>query len=171
MRRNGQRTKATGRGSLVTPATKKERRRMSTDALVMVLAGVGIPVLAALNAGLGQSLGSPVAAALVLFCVALTSTGLLFVLTGAEGLGQLRDAPRHQLLAGGLVAFYILSVTMIAPRFGVGNAIVCVLFGQLLSAALVDHFALFGARGVALSLPRLGGLALMSAGVWLTLKG
>jgi len=40
-------------------------------AAVMLAAGVGIPVLAALNAALGVRLGSPVAAAACLFTVAL----------------------------------------------------------------------------------------------------
>ena len=41
-------------------------------AAVMLAAGIGIPVLAALNAQLGARIGSPVVAAVVLFCVALT---------------------------------------------------------------------------------------------------
>ena len=40
-------------------------------AAVMLAAGIGIPVLAALNAQLGSRIGSPVAAGVVLFCVAL----------------------------------------------------------------------------------------------------
>ena len=39
--------------------------------LIMLAAGVGIPVLAALNAQLGNRIGSPAAAAAVLFIVAL----------------------------------------------------------------------------------------------------
>ena len=117
-------------------------------ALTMLAAGIGIPVLAALNAGLGTRLGSPVAAAAILFTV----------------------APKHLFLAGLLVAFYILSITFIAPKFGVGNAVFFVLLGQLISAALIDHFGLFGARISPLSLPRAGGIALMAAGVFLTQK-
>ena len=40
-------------------------------AAIMLAAGVGIPLLAALNAQLGARIGSPTAAAVVLFCVAL----------------------------------------------------------------------------------------------------
>jgi len=62
----------------------------------------------------------------------------------------------------------VLSVTWVAPRFGVGNAVFFVLLGQLASAALIDHFGLFGARVSPLSLTRAGGIALMASGVWLT---
>jgi transporter family-2 protein len=137
-------------------------------ALTMLAAGVGIPILAALNAGLGTRLGSPVAAAAILFTVALTTTLLVLTLKGAPALSAVITAPKHLFLAGLLVAFYILSITFIAPKFGVGNAVFFVLLGQLISAALIDHFGLFGARINPLSLSRAGGIALMAAGVFLT---
>jgi transporter family-2 protein len=139
-------------------------------ALTMLAAGIGIPVLAALNAGLGTRLGSPVAAAAILFIVALCTTLLILVLKGAPSLAAVITAPKHLFLAGLLVAFYILSITFIAPKFGVGNAVFFVLLGQLISAALIDHFGLFGARISPLSLSRAGGIALMAAGVFLTHK-
>ncbi|MEL6566548.1 MAG: DMT family transporter [Pseudomonadota bacterium] len=141
---------------------------MAQYAVIMLLAGVGIPLLAALNAALGTRLGSPAAAALVLFLVAFSAAAIVFVATGAQGLGRLAAAPRHLLLAGVLIAFYVLSITYIAPHFGVGNAVFFVLLGQLISAAAIDHFGLFGAQATALGPARLGGIALMAAGVWLT---
>ena len=55
------------------------------------------------------------------------------------------EQPKHLFLAGLLVAFYVLSITWVAPRFGLGNAIMCVLLGQLISAAVIDQFGLMGA--------------------------
>jgi transporter family-2 protein len=43
-----------------------------------------------------------------------------------------------------------------------------VLLGQLISAALIDHFGLFGARVSPLSLTRTTGIAVMALGVWIT---
>lgn len=140
----------------------------ATYALVMLAAGIGIPILAALNAALGVRLGSPVAAAAILFVVALVATLLALALTGPAAVRGAAGAPRHLFLGGLLVAFYVLSITFIAPRFGVGNAIFFVLLGQLLSAALIDHFGLFGARVSPLSLTRASGIALMAAGVFVT---
>lgn len=139
-------------------------------ALTMLAAGIGIPILAALNAGLGTRIASPVAAAAMLFSVALTITLIILAIKGAPALAAVMAAPKHLFLAGVLVAFYILSITFIAPKFGVGNAVFFVLLGQLISAALIDHFGLFGARISPLSLPRAGGIALMAAGVFLTQK-
>ena len=137
-------------------------------AAVMLLAGLGIPVLAALNAQLGTRLGSPVAAAFCLFIVALCATTLALLLTGPGKLATVAAQPKHLFLAGLLVAFYVLSITWVAPRFGVGNAIFFVLLGQLIASALIDQFGLFGARVDPLSAPRLAGLALMGSGLALT---
>lgn len=141
----------------------------TTYVLIMLLAGIGIPVLAALNAALGTRLGSPVAAAAILFVVALTSTLLMLFLFDRPGaVSGAADAPRHLFLAGCLVAFYVLSITFVAPKFGVGNAIFFVLLGQLVSAAAIDHFGLFGAQISPLSLKRTAGIGLMAAGVFFT---
>ena len=138
-------------------------------ATTMLAAGIGIPVLAALNAALGQRLGAPVAASVILFLVALFAAIAMLVLTGtAPALAKAASAPKHLYLAGLLVAFYVLSITYVAPHFGVGNAVFFVLLGQLISAAAIDHFGLFGAQVSPLSLTRAGGIGLMAAGVWLT---
>ena len=126
----------------------------STSALIMLAAGLGIPILAALNAALGQFLGSPVAAVTVLLCVAFCAIFIILLTTSSLSFARLAAAPKHLFLAGLLVTFYILSITAIAPHFGVGNAIFFVLLGQLISAAVVDHFALFGAAGSPLNLTR-----------------
>ncbi|MFV0512685.1 MAG: DMT family transporter [Jhaorihella sp.] len=141
---------------------------MTHYALIMLAAGVGIPVLAALNAALGQLIGSPTAAAAVLFAVAFSATLMLLAFTGTQPLGELGNAPRHLFLAGLLVAFYVLSITHVAPHFGVGNAVFFVLVGQLVSAAAIDHFGLLGAQVNPLSPMRAGGIALMGLGVWVT---
>ena len=100
-------------------------------ALVMLAAGIGIPILAALNAALGVRLGSPVAAAAILFVVALSSTLVVLAMDRPSAVLGATTAPKHLFLAGCLVAFYVLSITFVAPRFGIGNAVFFVLLGQL----------------------------------------
>lgn len=135
---------------------------------VMLAAGIGIPVLAALNASLGTRLGSPTAAAACLFFVAMCAALAALMVSGPAALSDMLAAPKHLYLAGLLVAFYVLSITHIAPHFGVGNAVFFVLLGQLVSAAAIDHFGLMGARVEPLTLTRAAGIALMAAGVFVT---
>lgn len=140
-------------------------------AATMFAAGIGIPVLAALNAGLGTRIGSPAAAGAVLFVVAFTAAVVVTLLTGgAKSLPLLPAQPKHLFLAGLFVAFYVLSITWVAPHFGIGNAVFFVLLGQLFAAAAIDHFGLFGARVSPLTLTRAAGIALMGSGVMLTQK-
>lgn len=137
-------------------------------ALIMVAAGVGIPILAAMNAALGQKIGAPTTAAAILFTVAVLAAWTLAALTGLQGFGELAHQPKHLFLAGFLVVFYVLSITSIAPKFGVGNAIFFVLVGQIVSATVIDHFGLFGAAVTQINLTRALGLTFMVAGIGLT---
>lgn len=140
-------------------------------AAVMMLTGIGIPVLAALNAGLGTRLGHPMAASVILFALALLIAIAGAAATGSLGQVRLTGAIPFQFYLGGtFVAFYVIAVTIIAPRFGVGNAIFFVLLGQLVSAATIDHFGLFGALRSAIDAKRIAGIALMIAGVYLARK-
>lgn len=140
-------------------------------ACLMLATGIGIPVMAALSATVGAKYGSPAFASSVLFLVALSvSVGFLFAVEGG-----LRPLPKTWLpfyfyLGGVFVAFYVLSVTWVAPQFGVGNAVAFVLLGQLVSMAAIDHFGLLGAPIHAITLQRCVGLALMSIGVFLAVR-
>jgi len=141
---------------------------MTSQAMLMLAAGVGIPILAALNARLGANIGSPAAAALILFVVAFCATGVTVLITGTEPIRALPAQPKHLFMAGFFVAFYVLSITYVAPTFGVGNAIFFVLIGQLISAAAIDHFGLFGAQVSELGPLRVLGILVMAAGVGIT---
>ncbi|MCX8954364.1 DMT family transporter [Ruegeria sp. NA] len=142
---------------------------MTQYAAIMLAAGFGIPILAALNAALGKVIGSPTTAAVVLFAIALAASVLTMLLfPGFAALSKVAQAPKHLLFAGILIAFYVLSITHVAPHFGVGNAVFFVLLGQLISAAAIDHFGLFGAQVAPLTLMRAGGIAVMAIGVAIT---
>ena len=140
----------------------------TTSAFIMLMAGLGVPVLAALNASLGKFLGSPIAAVTILLGIAFGTICIIALITSHISFFKLLEAPRHLLLAGFLMVFYILSITTIAPIFGVGNAVFFVLLGQLISASIIDHFGLFGSNMMAFSLPRLIGISLMGLGIWMT---
>ncbi|MDB5665857.1 MAG: family transporter [Cypionkella sp.] len=141
-------------------------------ALWMLLAGVGIPILAALNSQLGARLGAPVAAGFVLFSVGFITAAVLLLLSGqAPALATLSAQPKHLLLAGLFMAFYAFSITWVAPRFGVGNAVFCVLLGQMIAATVIDQFGLFGAAIHTVSPTRAAGIAAMVAGLAMIQRG
>ena len=63
-------------------------------ALLMFVAGIGIPVMAAFNAGVGQSLQNPAAASATLFAVGLVAACLCLLFTGVP------HAAHHVYLRG-----------------------------------------------------------------------
>ena len=140
-------------------------------AVLMLFAGIGIPIMATLNAGLGGKLQSPALAVSILLVVAFSvSIVCLLIFDGLPTTLYKPETPMYFYLGGVLFVFYILSITWVAPRFGVGNAISCVLLGQILSIAFIDHFGLFHANQVSMNASRLFGLALMALGVILVVK-
>ena len=140
-------------------------------ALLMSLAGFGIPIMAALNGGLGTKLNSPLLATTILFIVGgLVSAIFLLLSKGMPSLPIQKSIPLMYYCGGLIVIFYILSITWVAPKFGVGNAVAFVLLGQLISMAVIDHFGFFGALRHAISIPRACGIALMIVGVFLAVR-
>ena len=138
--------------------------------LMMLVVGMGIPVTAALNAVAGTHLESPIAASTILFGLGFVLTALVLAFVGPPPLTAFSKVPLWSYAAVLGVFFYVLSVTWSAPRIGVGNAIFFVLLGQLIAAATIDHFGLFGAIKTTLTVKRAIGLLVMAVGVYLAKK-
>jgi transporter family-2 protein len=138
---------------------------------LMITAGLGIPTMAALNAGLGTKLNSPLLAVVILLIIAVSIA--ISLLLASEGIPKTLYSPNipwHLYLGGALFVFYILSVTWGIPKLGVANAIGLVLFGQLIAMCTIDHFGLFGSIRYEMDVKRLCGLLLMGAGIFLVIS-
>jgi transporter family-2 protein len=133
-------------------------------------AGALIPLMAIMNAGVARTTGGQIQATIILFVIGLIASLLLAVISTVQ-LPDLRALVRvapQQYAGGVIVAFYVLSITFLAPRFGVGNAILFVVTAQLITSALIDHFALAGATLRPLTTMRAVGLLIVVAGVVIT---
>lgn len=140
-------------------------------AVLMFVAGLGIPVMAALNGGLGGKLQSPGLAATILFLVGFfVAVAYLVIIEGIPKTLYIANTPWYYYFGGFFVMFYILSITWVAPRFGIANAISFVLLGQLIAMSIIDHFGFVGAQQYALTFKRSLGLLLMSAGIFMVLS-
>jgi bacterial/archaeal transporter family-2 protein len=133
-------------------------------------AGALIPLMALLNAGLARSVGGRIQATVILFAIGLAASLLLALITAARlpDVHTLARAAPAQYAGGLIVGFYVLSITFLAPRFGIGNAILFAVTAQLLTSALMDHFALAGANLRPVTSLRALGLLIMVAGVAIT---
>jgi len=145
---------------------------MNTPSLAFYIAlstvgGILIPIMAALSGGLGRTIDSPWMAAAIVSGGGFALTLAFALLNGGANISweALQQAKPAQLLAGAGFAFYLLSITWVGPRFGIGNAVMFVLAGQIISSALIDHFGLFGAPQKPIDLLRASGLVIMAVGI------
>lgn len=141
--------------------------------LLALVAGALIPVQAAANAALSKSIqGNVPFAAMTLFVVAGAVAALVLLLTGAPppALTELSNAPWWSYVGGLIVAVYVLTITFLAPRLGVGTAISLIVTGQVVAALAIDHFGLLRSLTFPLTPGRAVGAVLMVVGVFLALR-
>jgi bacterial/archaeal transporter family-2 protein len=136
-------------------------------------AGALIPLMAILNAGLARAVGGPVQATVVLLTTGLVASLVVAAATTVRvpELQAVTRIPPICFAGGIIVGFYVLSITFLAPRFGVGNAILFAVTAQLISSAVIDHFALAGAALRPVTAMRVLGLAIVIIGLILTQVG
>jgi bacterial/archaeal transporter family-2 protein len=140
-------------------------------AALMFVAGIGIPLMATLNAELGRQLASPAAATFVLYVVGLAlALGVLLAAGGLPAAEQFKGIRPHFYMGAVFVVFYIFAITWAGPKIGIGNAVFFVLLGQLAAAAAIDHYGLWGAVQTAITPKRVAGIAVMALGVYLARK-
>jgi len=129
-------------------------------------AGVGIPIMGAINAGLGTRLASPVLATVVLMFVGFVLASAYMLVNGVPALPD-KMPPLYSLSGGFFVVFYVLAITTIAPKIGLGNAIFLVLMGQIVSTSIIDHYGLLGAIQTPINIRKGVGITLMAIGIYL----
>ena len=130
-------------------------------------AGALIPVMAVLNARLGRVLGEPAQAPVILFLVGLFSACAVSLL----GSGKLPDpqplaeAKLADFAGGLIVCGYVVSVTLLAPSFGIGNVILFAVASQIVTSAVIDNFGLIGSAIRPINSLRLIGIAVVLIGL------
>ena len=141
--------------------------------LVMALiTGALIPIQASTNAAFSKSIGNPYFTGLMVFIVGLVGMGIFMLISGGAmpTTKQLVDAPVYGYLGGIIVATYVVMITILVPRIGVGAAIGLIVTGQIIFAVIIDHFGLFNVAVRSIDLTRFIGLLLIIGGVYLVMK-
>jgi transporter family-2 protein len=132
-----------------------------------VIVGALIPVQAATNAAMSRVIGSVAITSLALFAIGfvVVAAWAIVIRVPLPSLETLRDVPAYGYFGGFIVASYVISITFLAPRLGVGNAIRFVVTGQIVAAVIIDHVGAFGAVVQRLTMGRAIGVVLMIIGV------
>ena len=136
-------------------------------ALMAVGAGMLFPVQAAVNAMLGRGIGGSIAATLVSFISGLIVLLVLNALVFKQfpALADLRAQPLPLFWVGGTIGAVFLSANVfLAPRLGAAATLCFVIAGQVVAAATIDRFGLFGFSMRERSFGRVGGVGLVVIG-------
>jgi len=141
--------------------------------LVALLAGAMMPTQAATNNKMAVFLNdSPILAAFISFFVGTVALFIYAIASGAS-LGDLTLAKNATPIAwiGGLLgAFFVTATVTLVPRLGVAMTFSLIIAGQMIVTLVIDHFGLLGVPTKEISLARIGGILLITAGVVLIRK-
>ena len=135
--------------------------------LLALVAGAMMPTQAAINSKLAGYVASPISAAFISLLVGTVGLFVYMVATGTplNSLVNIRDAPPIAWIGGLLGAFFVASTVILAPRIGVAMTFSLIVAGQMLITLVLDHFGFLGLPVKEISLPRVGGILLIVAGV------
>jgi transporter family-2 protein len=129
--------------------------------------GAMVPAMMIFNAHLAKSVGSAQLAFPIPLFVGFLTAMVFYAVTRPPlpTWETMTTISPHCYFGGFMVAFYMLSVTYLAPRFGVGNTVMFIVLAQLCVSTAVDTWGLFGATVRQLSPMRMIGLLVIVAGV------
>lgn len=139
---------------------------------LIFLAGVAIPLEAAVNARLREAVQSPILGGLLSFLVGTIAT-LLLLATGWLGRGQLSQTASAPwwVWIGGLLGVFIVVMSLASlPKVGAAVLIAVTVFGQILMSLAMDNFGWFGTPRIPINAWRIAGAIFVFVGVLMTNK-
>lgn len=141
---------------------------MIAPLLFILLGGVLLAIQAPINAFLGRTIGSPVAASCVSFVIGALGLLVTLLLTRPTlTLGGVRELPWWAWTGGLCGAVFVTAATYVAPRLGVATMLTLAIASQLMMAVVLDHVGAFGLERHPVSAGRVMGLVLMIGGALL----
>lgn len=145
---------------------------MTTWLLLLPLAlagGMAVPTQFAVNSQLRDAVGGPVIASVVSFIVGavVLTVAAVAVSRAIPEIGEMASSPWWVWTSGVLGSVYILASVILTPRLGAATTVGLFLAGQVVASIVIDHFGLLGVATQHVTLPRILGVLLVLAGVFL----
>lgn len=137
--------------------------------LIGLVGGIAVGVQAPLSSMISQRLGV-IESIFIIHLGGAIAALIPLIYYGGGKISNWRTVPWYALCAGVFGLVVIFSMSYMIPRVGVATALIILLAGQLLIGTILDHFGLLGAIQRPLEFSRIFGLAIVLAGVWLTVK-
>ncbi|MGI8922230.1 MAG: DMT family transporter [Solirubrobacteraceae bacterium] len=135
-----------------------------------VLAGGLVALQAPVNSLLGKRIGSLQAATASFVVGTIALVAATAIAGGGVRLGGLRGAPWYVFIGGLLGAVYVTSALVAVRSLGAGGLTAAVIAGQLGLSLVIDRLGLLGVAKQPLTVPRVVGVVLLAAGVYLVVR-
>ncbi len=143
------------------------------DLLVVIVVGLAGGVAVGLQGPLTSLMSQRVGTMESIFIVHLGGAilaGLPLLVWGGGHLGAWRTVPWYALAAGALGLVVLGAVSYTIPRAGSATTVTLIIVAELIAAAVMDQFGLFGTSVRPLDLARLVGILVLFAGTWLVIQ-
>ena len=153
--------------------TFRRRRRVNWLLVLIILIGLAGGIAVGLQSPMASMISQRLGTFESVFIVHLGGMFIALVpilIQGGGKLSQWRSVPWYALGAGVFGLVVIAAISYMIPRIGVAASIITIVAGQLLVGTILDHYGLLGAAERSLDPTRVLGLAVVLAGVWLTVK-
>ncbi len=139
--------------------------------IVCVVAGLGGAIQAALMGRFGERIGVLEAVAFAsMVTTVVTLAAVLVVRQTVAGVGEGFRVPPWLWLAGVMSALIVFAVALAPPKIGTTTTIGIIIAGNLVMAAVIDRYGLFGLERIGLTWTRVAGVLLLAVGAALTLR-
>ncbi len=137
-----------------------------------LIIGGFLSVQGSINAQLSSFLKHPLQAALTNFLVGTVILLLLNIVlrTTMPTISELKTVPWYLFFGGAIGAMFVTSVVLLIPQIGVTTMLAASIAGQLIIAAIIDHYGFFGINVRPISLSRVAGIILLILGIFLIQK-
>jgi transporter family-2 protein len=135
--------------------------------LLALAAGAMMPTQAATNNKMAMVVDSPILSALISFIVGAVALFVFALISGVPlgNISSARSAPAVAWLGGLLGAFFVTAALALVQRFDVAMTFSLIITGQMLVTLVIDHFGLLGVPVKEVTLTRVAGVLLITAGV------
>lgn len=137
--------------------------------IVAVIGGVTVALQSQLMGLLDKSIGT-----LEGVFITYAGGGLLIAITmifmRGGNLGAWQSVPWYAYSSGALGLIIVGAIGYSAPRLGLVATFTIIVSSQFVVAALIDHFGVLGATTRPLDISRMLGMAVLLAGIWLTMR-
>ena len=131
--------------------------------LAALIIGGFLSVQGSINAQLSSFLKHPLQASLTNFLVGSVILILLNIIlrTSVPTFAEIKAVPWYLFLGGAIGAMFVTSVVLLIPRIGVTTMLAASIAGQLIVAAIIDHFGFFNVAEHPISLSRVAGIIML----------